>query len=119
MAVCCFFQRRSSLLVRAVVRQGWLHNTTRHRTFLHCASQGHSDVVNGLAWSPDCRMLATACDDMAIRIFDVSDVTNNNPKFKFINTKQPPLAVGFGNDSNSVVAVLRGTRELVQGDALL
>ena len=34
---------------------------------------GHADVVHGICWSPDGRSLATACEDMFIRVFDVAD----------------------------------------------
>jgi hypothetical protein len=38
------------------------------------APQGHGDTINGIAWSPDGTLLATACDDMMLRLFDLHDL---------------------------------------------
>jgi hypothetical protein len=35
---------------------------------------GHTDIVNSVAWSANGRALVTACDDLALRIFDTHDV---------------------------------------------
>lgn len=71
--------------------------------------QGHTDTINSIAWSPTGRLIATACDDMEVRLFDIQELSSQNIKYKKIETKQAPLGVGFGNDGNSVVAALRGT----------
>lgn len=39
--------------------------------------------MHGVAWSRDGKQLATACEDMQIRVFDLSDVSNKNPKVGF------------------------------------
>jgi WD40 repeat protein len=65
-------------------------------------------VINAAAWSPSGRLIATACDDMQLRLFDVSALASQNIKFKWVKTSQAPLGVGFGNDGSSMVAALRG-----------
>ncbi|GLI63451.1 hypothetical protein VaNZ11_006423 [Volvox africanus] len=69
----------------------------------------HGDTVHGVAWSRDGQLLATACEDMILRLFDLSDVSNKNPKFKRVRTTRIPLGVGFGDSPDAVVATLRGT----------
>lgn len=71
-------------------------------------SQDHTDTVNSIAWSPDGRLLASACDDMQLRLFDVHELSNQNLKFRKVELKQGPVGVGFGNDGGSLVAALRG-----------
>ena len=75
-------------------------------------TKGHGDAVSGVAWSADGGQLATACGDLTLRVFDLSSssgggVAARDPKFKFIKTPHPPLAVGFGDSPGAVVAVLR------------
>lgn len=67
-------------------------------------------MINGVAWSPNGKLLATACDDMQLRLFDVAALSNQNPKFKAVKTPQAALGVGFGNDGSSLVAAVRGER---------
>jgi WD40 repeat protein len=71
-------------------------------------SQGHPDIINAAAWSPNGRLIATACDDMQLRVFDVAQLVSQNIKFKWVKTPQAALGVGFGNDGSSLVAALRG-----------
>jgi WD40 repeat protein len=71
-------------------------------------SQGHPDIINAAAWSPNGRLIATACDDMQLRVFDVGQLASQNIKFKWVKTPQAALGVGFGNDGSSLVAALRG-----------
>eukprot|EP00879_Flechtneria_rotunda_P007547 GHRR01007917.1.p1 GENE.GHRR01007917.1~~GHRR01007917.1.p1 ORF type:complete len:307 (+),score=87.00 GHRR01007917.1:2753-3673(+) len=78
-----------------------------HALFINTL-KGHADTVNAVAWSPDGKLLATACDDMQLRLFDIHDLTHPNPKFKWVKTLQIPLGVGFGNDNNSLIAAFRG-----------
>lgn len=70
--------------------------------------QGHPDVINAAAWSPNGRLLATACDDMQLRLFDVAELGSQNIKLKCVQGPQAALGVGFGNDGSSLVAALRG-----------
>jgi hypothetical protein len=79
-------------------------------TFGCAALQGHPDIINAAAWSPNGRLIATACDDMQLRLFDVSALASQNIKFKWVKTPQAALGVGFGNDGSSLVAALRGAR---------
>ncbi|GLC40138.1 hypothetical protein PLESTB_000881000 [Pleodorina starrii] len=69
----------------------------------------HADTVHGVAWSRDGQLLATACEDMTLRIFDMSDVSSKNPKFKRVRTARIPLGVGFGDSPDAVAAMLRGS----------
>ena len=41
--------------------------------------KGHTDVVNMLSWSPDGRTLATACDDMTVRLYRFESVQSKSP----------------------------------------
>lgn len=45
--------------------------------------QGHADTVHSVSWSADGAALVTACEDMLVRVFDVADVTNRDPKFRW------------------------------------
>jgi WD40 repeat protein len=38
--------------------------------------QGHGDAISAVAWSADGCRLATACDDMQLRVFDIHDLKN-------------------------------------------
>eukprot|EP00878_Enallax_costatus_P010560 GHUV01011027.1.p1 GENE.GHUV01011027.1~~GHUV01011027.1.p1 ORF type:complete len:367 (+),score=82.44 GHUV01011027.1:462-1562(+) len=78
-----------------------------HALFINTL-KGHTDTINSIAWSPNGRLLASACDDMQLRLFDMSDLSNQNLKFKKVKLKQGPVGVGFGNDGSSLVAALRG-----------
>ena len=79
-----------------------------HHALFIATLKGHGDTINGVAWSPDAKLFATACDDMNLRLFDIHDLGGKDPKYRFIKTNYPPLAVGFGNESNHIVAALRG-----------
>jgi WD40 repeat protein len=37
-----------------------------------CAMKGHTSDVNGVAFSPDCKRLATVSDDMSVRVWDTT-----------------------------------------------
>ncbi len=71
-------------------------------------AQGHGDAVEAIAWSADGRGLATACADLQVRVFDVHDLGNRDPRFRFIRLPHPPIGVGFGNSNSSIVCALRG-----------
>jgi WD40 repeat protein len=79
-----------------------------HHALFIATLKGHGDTINGVAWSPDAKLFATACDDMHVRLFDIHDLGGKDPKYRFIKTSYPPLGVGFGNESNHIVAALRG-----------
>lgn len=53
-----------------------------HHALFVMALKGHSDAVNGIAWSPDGTRLASACDDLTIRVFDLQDLSSKDPKFR-------------------------------------
>jgi hypothetical protein len=61
-----------------------------------------------VAWSADGKVLATACTDNLIRLFDMSDPSSKDPKFRRIQTNGPAVGVGFGDTPEQMVAVLRG-----------
>lgn len=75
----------------------------------HTRLQGHGDTVHSVAWSTDGLQLATSSEDMFIRVFDLTDPASKEPKFKRIKTLKIPLAAGFADTADTVVAVLRGT----------
>jgi WD40 repeat protein len=83
---------------------------------MHMLLQGHGDAVNGLAWSADGRLLATACDDMTLRVYDAAELRPQKQaggpgatlRFRAVRTRSAPLAVSFGDDGASLVAALRG-----------
>jgi WD40 repeat protein len=53
-----------------------------HHALFLTTLKGHGDAINGVAWSPDCRLIASACDDLTIRVFDLSKADNKDPKFR-------------------------------------
>ena len=65
-------------------------------------------MVNGIAWSSDGMLVATACDDLYVRVFEVADATSKEPKFRRIKTPKAPLGVGFGDDGDTVAVLMRG-----------
>lgn len=83
-----------------------------HALFINTL-KGHPDVINAAAWSPNGRLLATACDDMQLRLFDVAELGSQHIKFKWVQAPQAALGVGFGNDGSSLVAALRGIPDVV------
>lgn len=52
--------------------------------------------------------MATACDDMNLRLFDLHKLAAKDPSFKHHEMRNTPLGVGFGNDGHSLVVALRG-----------
>lgn len=83
-----------------------------HELFLNTL-KGHGDSVNDVVWSTDNKLVASACEDMYIRIFDVADITNKDPKHKRVKTGKIPIGVGFGDQTDSVVALLKGIPDAV------
>jgi WD40 repeat protein len=77
-------------------------------------AQGHGDVINGIAWSPNGKLMATACDDMHLRLFDLHKLAAKDPSFKHHEMRNTPLGVGFGNDGHSLVIAMRGKEEVEQ-----
>jgi WD40 repeat protein len=101
------------------------HTCLPDLTHTHTHPQGHGDAINGIAWSPDGKLIATACDDMLLRLYDLHDLTatttrdsgsggggsSSQPrdiKFKSHELRATPLGVGFGNDGHSLVVATRG-----------
>ena len=90
---------------------------THHPLFV-AALKGHTDAVGFVSWSRDGRRLATACEDLAVRVFEIGGSSSGGgsgggakaePKLvATVRTQQAPLACGFGNADGEVVAVLRG-----------
>ncbi len=78
--------------------------------FVHaCNHSGHGDVVLGISWSADGQQLATACEDLYVRVFDVSDITNREPKFRRIKTARTPVGAGFADArGDNISVVMRG-----------
>jgi hypothetical protein len=48
-----------------------------------------------------------------VRIFDVHDLSNKDPKFKFIRTSNAPLGAGWGNELSHIVTVMQGYPDLI------
>eukprot|EP00775_Hariotina_reticulata_P004028 gene4028-4276_t len=46
-----------------------------HALFINTL-KGHGDAISAVAWSADGHRLATACDDMQLRVFDIHDLKN-------------------------------------------
>ena len=73
------------------------------------SSSGHGDVVHGICWSADGKQLATACEDMYVRVFDVADVCNREPKFRRIKAARIPVGAGFADaQADRVAVVMKG-----------
>lgn len=83
-----------------------------HELFLNTL-KGHGDLVSDMAWSPDNKFVASACDDMYVRVYDVSDITNKDPKHRKIKTAKLPIGVGFGDDTDSVVVLMKGVPDAI------
>lgn len=65
--------------------------------------------MSGVAWSPDARQMVTACDDMYVRVFDLTDIVSKEPKFWRIKTQRTPVGAGFADArGNSISVVMRG-----------
>lgn len=85
---------------------------TGHDVGMHAYLQGHADAVHGIAWSKDGKHIATACEDMYVRVFDLSaDVASKDPKFKRIKTAKIPQGVGFVQGADSVGVAMRGVAD--------
>ncbi|KAI8469467.1 MAG: WD40-repeat-containing domain protein [Monoraphidium minutum] len=78
-----------------------------HHALFLTTLKGHGDAINAVAWSVDGRLLASACDDCMVRVFDLADPANKDPKFRSVRTQYSPLGCGFGNGPNEVVAIIR------------
>ncbi|MEW5317650.1 MAG: hypothetical protein WDW38_008932 [Sanguina aurantia] len=83
-----------------------------HELFLNTL-KGHGDVVHGIAWSSDGLSLATACEDMYLRIFDVSDLASREPRFKRVKTAKIPLGVGWGDGPETLTTVMKGIPDAI------
>ncbi|KAK9819711.1 hypothetical protein WJX72_001552 [[Myrmecia] bisecta] len=81
---------------------------THHPLYLNTL-KGHVDTVNGLAFSPTGTAIATACEDRALRIFKLEDVTSKSIGFRRKNLTRGPVDVGFGASDDELVAVTKGT----------
>ncbi|KAG2482478.1 hypothetical protein HYH03_018585 [Edaphochlamys debaryana] len=79
-----------------------------HELFLNTLKD-HADTVHSVAWSRDGTLLASACEDMQLRLFDLGEVSNKNPKFKRVRTARIPVGVGFGDSADALAAAMRGT----------
>lgn len=51
--------------------------------------------------------------DMIVRVFDVTDVTSRNPKFKTIKAAKLPVGAGFSDNEDEVVVLMRGNTRLL------
>jgi transducin beta-like protein 2 len=79
--------------------------------------KGHTDAVNGVAFSADGHAIATACEDRCLRLFSVPDPwTPKNIPFKSLALRKGLRDVAFA-DTNSRVAAL--TRGMVDSGGLL
>ncbi|GAX85174.1 hypothetical protein CEUSTIGMA_g12592.t1 [Chlamydomonas eustigma] len=88
-------------------------HASHHPLFINTL-KGHGDVVHGVTWSSDSKLLATSCDDMMVRIFDLSDITNREPKFRRIKTPRIPVGAGFSDSKGEQVAVvMRGIPDTI------
>lgn len=72
--------------------------------------QGHADTVHHASWSADGKAIVTSCEDMYVRVFDMTDVTSREPKFKRIKTSKTPIGAGVGDRADEVGCVMRGKR---------
>jgi hypothetical protein len=82
---------------------------------------GHTDAVRGFAWSADGRALATACDDLAVRVHDLAAPWAPKLPFRALELRGHggPVDVAFaGQDSHLLFALMRG-RAGAAGLALL
>mmetsp|Transcript_5000 Transcript_5000/g.10801 ORF Transcript_5000/g.10801 Transcript_5000/m.10801 type:complete len:454 (+) Transcript_5000:147-1508(+) len=75
--------------------------------------KGHGDVVSSITWSADGQMLTTACDDMYVRVFDLQDVANREPKFKRIKAAKLPAGAGLAEGTDNVFVVMRGIPDTI------
>ncbi|PNW86947.1 hypothetical protein CHLRE_02g102450v5 [Chlamydomonas reinhardtii] len=92
----------------AAKKKGVVKEDPHHELFVNTLKD-HADTVHSVAWSRDGRYLASACEDMQLRLFDLADVANRNPKFKRIKTARIPIGVGFGDAPDALAAAMRGT----------
>lgn len=83
-----------------------------HELFINTLKD-HADAVHAVAWSRDGQLLASACEDMQVRIFDLSDLANKNPKFRRVKTSKIPTGVGFGDAADEVVVAMRGVSDTI------
>lgn len=70
--------------------------------------KGHADGVCGLAWSADGTAVATACEDRAVRIFSVPDLTSRNVSIKRKALLRAPVDVCFGSNAEELMVLTKG-----------
>lgn len=95
---------------RAQVKKGSNkdESASHHPLFVNTL-KGHGDVVHGISWSSDGQQMTTACEDMYVRVFDLSDVTSREPKFWRIKTPRTPIGAGFADSKGlKISVVMRG-----------
>lgn len=71
--------------------------------------KGHSDAINGLAFSPTGTALVTACDDRTVRVFNLQDVYAKSIPFRHKELKRGTTDVAFGDDDAHVAVLTSGT----------
>jgi hypothetical protein len=82
----------------------------KHKSVEHFVKtlKGHTDTVNGLAFSPDGRALATACDDRTLRVYKLGDPFAKTAEFRTVNLKKGMHDVAFGADAAHVAVQTKG-----------
>lgn len=70
--------------------------------------QGHADGVVGLSWSHDGSSIATASDDRAVRVFNLTDLTSRNINIKRKALLRAPVDVCFGATAEQLLVLTKG-----------
>ncbi|KAL6750671.1 WD40-repeat-containing domain protein [Haematococcus lacustris] len=83
---------------------------SHHPLFLNTL-KGHGDVVNSAVWSSDGMQLVTSCEDMLVRVFELTDVTSREPKFRRVKASKLPLGAGFGDTTEAIAILMKGIPE--------